>query len=75
MLVTIAAGATPRLTLNPLESVQTMTAYIVQLSLGEAAVGSLEYNTIFAVGLVLFAMTLIMNLLGFWVVRRFREAY
>ncbi|MBS57349.1 MAG: phosphate ABC transporter permease subunit PstC [Chloroflexi bacterium] len=75
MLVTIAAGATPRLTLNPLESVQTMTAYIVQLSLGEAAVGSLEYNTIFAVGLVLFVMTLIMNLLGFWVVRRFREAY
>ena len=75
MLVTIAAGATPRLTLNPLESVQTMTAYIVQLSLGEAAVGSLEYNTIFAVGLVLFAMTFIMNLLGFWVVRRFREAY
>ena len=75
MLVPIAAGATPRLTLNPLESVQTMTAYIVQLSLGEAAVGSLEYNTIFAVGLVLFAMTLIMNLLGFWVVRRFREAY
>jgi len=74
MLVTIAAGATPRLTLNPLESVQTMTAYIVQLSLGEAAVGSLEYNTIFAVGLVLFAMTFIMNLLGFWVVRRFREA-
>ena len=75
MLVTIAAGATPRLTLNPLESVQTMTAYIVQLSLGEAAVGSLEYNTIFAVGLVLFAMTFIMNLLGFWFVRRFREAY
>ena len=75
MLVTIAAGSTPRLTLNQLESVQTMTAYIVQLSLGEAAVGSLEYNTIFAVGLVLFAMTLIMNLLGFWVVRRFREAY
>ena len=75
MLVTIAAGATPRLTLNPLESVQTMTAYIVQLSLGEAAVGSLEYNTIFAVGLVLFAMTFIMNLLGFWVVRRFRQAY
>ena len=75
MLVTIAAGATPRLTLNPLESVQTMTAYIVQLSLGEAAVGSLEYNTIFAVGLVLFVMTLIMNLLGFWVGRRFREGY
>ena len=75
MLVTIAAGATPRLTFNPMESVQTMTAFIVQLSLGEAPVGSLEYNTIFAVGLVLFAMTLMMNLLGFWVVRRYREIY
>ena len=75
MLVTIAAGATPRLTFNPMESIQTMTAYIVQLSLGESPVGSLEYNTIFAVGLVLFAMTLLMNLLGFWVVRRYREIY
>ena len=75
MLVTIAAGATPRMSFNPLESVQTMTAFIVQLSLGEAPVGSLEYNTIFAVGLVLFAMTFIMNLLGFWIVRRFREEY
>ena len=75
MLVTIAAGATPRMTLNPLESIQTMTAYIVQLSLGEAPVGSLEYNTIFAVGLILFFITLIMNLFGFWVVRRFREVY
>ncbi|MAU65181.1 MAG: phosphate ABC transporter permease subunit PstC [Dehalococcoidia bacterium] len=75
MLVTIAAGATPKLTFNPMESIQTMTAYIVQLSLGESPVGSLEYNTIFAVGLVLFAMTLMMNLLGFWVVRRYREIY
>ena len=74
MLVTIAAGATPSLSFNPMESVQTMTAYIVQLSLGEAPVGSLEYNTIFAVGLVLFAMTFVMNLLGFWIVRRFRES-
>ncbi len=75
MLVTIAAGATPSLSFNPMESVQTMTAYIVQLSLGEAPVGSLEYNTIFAVGLVLFAMTFVMNLLGFWIVRKFRESY
>ena len=75
MLVTIAAGATPKLTFNPMESIQTMTAYIVQLSLGESPVGSLEYNTIFAVGLVLFAMTLMMNLLWFWVVRRYREIY
>ena len=50
MLVTIAAGATPNLTINPLESIQTMTAFIVQLSLGETPHGSLEYNTIFAVG-------------------------
>ena len=75
MLVTIAAGATPRMGFNPMESIQTMTAYIVQLSLGEAPVGSLEYNTIFAVGLLLFCMTLVMNLLGFWVVSRFREKY
>ena len=75
MLVTIAAGATPKMTLNPLESVQTMTAFIAQTSMGEQAVGSLEYNTIFAVGFLLFCMTLSMNLLGFWIVRRFREAY
>ena len=75
MLVTIAAGATPRMSFDPMESIQTMTAYIVQLSLGEAPVGSLEYNTIFAVGLLLFVMTFVMNLLGFWVVRRFREVY
>ena len=75
MLVTIAAGATPRMSFDPMESIQTMTAYIVQLSLGEAAVGSLEYNTIFAVGLLLFVMTFVMNLLGFWIVRRFREVY
>ena len=75
MLVTIAAGATPRLTVNPLEGIQTMTAYIVQLSLGEAPHGSLEFNTIFAVGLLLFAMTLCMNVLGHWVVRKWREEY
>ena len=75
MLVTIAAGATPKLTFDPTESIQTMTAYIVQLALGEAPVGSLEYNTIFAVALVLFSLTLFMNLLGFWIVTRFREEY
>ena len=75
MLVTIAAGATPRMTLNPLESIQTMTAYIVQLSLGETPHGTLEYNTIFAVGLLLFFITLAMNLLGDWVVRRWHERY
>ena len=75
MLVTLAAGATPRLTFNPIESIQAMTAFIVQLSLGETPHGSLEYNTIFAVGLLLFAFTLGMNVLGHFLVRRFREEY
>ena len=75
MIVTIAAGATPNLTFNPLESIQAMTAYIVQISLGETPQGSLEYKTIFAVGLLLFVMTLAMNFLGRWVVSRFAERY
>ena len=75
MLVTLAAGATPRMTFNVFDSIQTMTAYIVQLSLGEAPHGSLEYNTIFAVGLLLFFMTLIMNVIGHLVDRRWREVY
>ena len=75
MLVTIAAGATPRMTFNPIESIQTMTAFIVQLSLGEAARGSPEYNAIFAVGFLLFIMTLLMNVIGHFAVRRWREKY
>ena len=75
MIVTIAAGATPNLTFNPLESIQAMTAYIVQLSLGETPQGSLEFRTIFAVGLLLFVITLAMNILGRWVVQRFTERY
>lgn len=75
MAVVIAAGATPRLTLNPLESVQTMTAYIVQISMGETPFGSIEYKTIFAVGLTLFAITLVMNIISRLVLRRFREVY
>jgi phosphate transport system permease protein len=75
MLVTIAAGATPKLTLDPRESIQTMTAYIAQISLGETPQGTLVYQTIFAVGLLLFVMTLAMNILGHWVVRRWREVY
>lgn len=75
MAVTLAAGATPRMTLNLLESIQTMTAYIVQVSLGETPHGTLEYRTIFAVGLVLFLITLAMNLLSQRVTRRFREEY
>lgn len=75
MIVKIAAGATPNLTLNPLESIQAMTAYIVQVSLGETPQGSLEYKTIFAVGLLLFVMTLGMNIIGRWVISRFRQQY
>ena len=75
MLVTIAAGATPTMALNPLESIQTMTAFIVQLSLGETAHGSLEFRTIFAVGLMLFLTTLAVNILGNIVVRRWRQEY
>lgn len=75
MAVTLAAGATPKLTINPLESIQTMTAYIVQVSLGDAPVGTVAYRTIFAVGLLLFAITLFMNIVSRAVLRRFREVY
>ena len=75
MLVTIAAGATPRLTFNPLESIQTMTAFIVQLSLGETPHGSLEFNTIFAVGLMLFALTITMNIVGSYIVSKWGVRY
>ena len=70
-----AAGATPRLTLNPLESIQTMTAYIVQVSQGDTPGGSIEFQTIFAVGATLFAITLTINVVAHRVTRRFREAY
>jgi len=75
MAVTLAAGATPNLTLNPLESIQTMTAYIVQVSLGDTPTGSLTYQTLFAVASVLFVTTLILNVLGTWVMRHYREVY
>ena len=75
MIVTLAAGATPQMTLNPLESIQTMTAYIVQVSLGDTPQGTVVYYSIFAVGLVLFLITLLMNFLANAVIRRFRERY
>ena len=75
MIVTIAAGQTPNFTLNPFVPIETMTAYIVQVSLGDTPTGTLEYKTIFAVALLLFAITLVMNLLSQYVVRRFREEY
>ena len=75
MAVTLAAGATPKMTLNFFESIQTMTAYIVQVSLGDTPLGSIEYKTIFAVGMVLFAMTLLMNIVSMWIKERYREVY
>ena len=75
MIVTIAAGSTPSMSLNPLDAVQTMTAYIAQTSMGEAAHGSVEYQTIFAVGLALFAITLLMNIVSIFVLRKYREVY
>jgi len=75
MAVALAAGMTPKLTLNPLESIQTMTGYIVQVSLGDTPAGSIEYQTIFAVGLTLFLITLLVNLVSHRVLERFREAY
>jgi phosphate transport system permease protein len=75
MAVALAAGSTPRITANPLVSIQTMTGYIVQVSLGDTPAGSLEYQTIFAVGALLFAITLGMNVLSHKVLARFREVY
>ena len=75
MAVTIAAGSTPNLTWNPLDSIQTMTAFIVQVSLGDTPHGTIEFRTIFAVALTLFAITLIMNVIAARVTARFREVY
>ena len=75
MIVTIAAGLQPRLTLDPRLPVEAMTAYIVQVSLGDTPTGSLEYRTIFAVGMVLFVSTFALNLLSNWLRDRFREEY
>ena len=75
MAVTIAAGNLPNLTLNPLESMQTMTAYIVQASLGDTPQGTIVYQTLFAVGMTLFLITLAMNVLSQWILARFREEY
>lgn len=75
MIVAIAAGQNPTFTLNPLVPIETMTAYIVQVSQGDTPNGTLEFRTIFAVALLLFAITLLMNLLSQYVVRRFQEEY
>jgi phosphate transport system permease protein len=75
MIVAIAAGQQPRMTLNPLVPVETMTAYIVQVSLGDTPQGTLEYRTIFAVGMLLFLGTFALNLVSAWLRERYREEY
>jgi phosphate transport system permease protein len=75
MIVTLAAGATPRLTLDPTDSIQTMTAFIVQVSLGDTPQGGVVYRSIFAVGLVLFLITFAMNLAANAVIRKYQERY
>jgi phosphate transport system permease protein len=75
MIVAIASGGQPSLTLNPLDPGQTMTAYIVEVSKGDIAYGTLDYESIFAVGLTLLFMTLIFNIVGHWLTKRYREAY
>jgi phosphate transport system permease protein len=75
MIVAIAAGQQPRLTWNPLVPIETMTAYIVQVSLGDTPQGTLEYRTIFAVGALLFLSTFVLNLASAWLRERFRQEY
>lgn len=75
MIVAIAAGQQPRLTLNPLVPIETITAYIVQVSLGDTPHGTLEYRTIFACGMSLFILTFILNIFSFRLKKRFQEIY
>lgn len=75
MIVAIAAGSTPSATMNPLHGIQTMTGFMLQVGLGDAARGTVDYQSIFAVGLMLFIITLIFNLAAHIFVRRFREEY
>jgi phosphate transport system permease protein len=75
MVVAVAAGQTPNFTVDPRVAVETMTASLVQVSLGDPPTGSLEYQTIFAVGSTLFVITFLLNIFSHWFVRRFREVY
>ena len=75
MAVSLAVGDKPQLTLDPTESVQTMTAFIAQIAIGETPQGSIQFKSLFAVAATLFVMTLVLNLLSGWVVRKFRTVY
>lgn len=75
MIVAIAAGSTPNLTLSPLQSIQTMTGYMLQVGLGDASRGTIDYQSLFAVGMMLFVITLLFNMAAQLLVARFREVY
>jgi phosphate transport system permease protein len=75
MIVAIAAGATPNLTANPLDSIQTMTGFIVQVAKGDIDQGTLSYQSLFAVGLLLCLITLALNVVANWIIHRYREQY
>jgi phosphate transport system permease protein len=75
MIVVLAMGSKPQLSWNPLESMQAMTAYIVQVVSGDAPRGTIEYKSLFAVGMLLFLITLVLNIISQWIVSRFREVY
>ncbi len=75
MIVAIAAGSTPQLTVNPFEGVQTMTGFMLQVGLGDAARGTVDYQALFAVGMMLFLITLAFNVAAYFFVRRYREEY
>lgn len=75
MIVVLAAGSTPNATFNPVEPIQAMTAYIATTATGDISTGSLDYKSVFAVGTVLFVMTLAMNMISIRLVRRYREVY
>ena len=75
MIVAIAAGQQPRMTFDPRQSVETITTYIVQVSLGDVQHGTIEYQTIFAVGITLFVFTFLLNNISFWFKRKYQEKY
>ena len=75
MIVLLVAGASPNLTLDPGSSVQTMTAFIGTTATGDISTGTITYDTIFAVGALLFAITLVLNLFAIRMVRKYREVY
>ena len=75
MVVAIAAGQQPTLTFDPRDAVETITAYIVQVSLGDVEHGSMEYKTIFAAGITLFLLTFLLNNISFWIKKKYQEKY